>query len=115
VKVTLKQKLPKMYKRKSAPTTKWNKINMQNCIKLRHYRIVLHNKLKVISDTNNAEEKWERKKEAITDAANEVVHTQNRTPRNEWWDEEYRQYIKRKNEARCKWLQQKTRASQETI
>jgi hypothetical protein len=30
VKATLKQKLPNMYKRKSAPTTKWNKINMQN-------------------------------------------------------------------------------------
>jgi hypothetical protein len=48
------------------------------------------------------------------EAANEVIHTQNRTPRNEWWDEECRQYINRKNEARGKWLQQKTRASQGT-
>jgi hypothetical protein len=38
----------------------------------------------------------ERIKEAITEAANDVIHTQNRTPRNEWWDEECRQYIKRK-------------------
>jgi hypothetical protein len=47
----------------------------------------LHNKLKVIPDTNNVEEEWERIKEAITDAANEVLQTQNRNPRNEWWDE----------------------------
>jgi hypothetical protein len=46
----------------------------------------------------------------IMEAANEVIQTQNRTPRNEWWDEECSQCIKRKNKARCKWLQQKTRA-----
>jgi len=35
-------------------------------------------------------------KEAITDAANEVLQTQSRPPRNEWWDEECRQHIRRK-------------------
>jgi len=69
--------------------------------------------LKNIPDTNNIEEEWERIKEAITDAANEVIQTQSRTPRNEWWDEECRQHMKKKNDARSKWLQQKTRASQE--
>jgi len=54
-----------------------------------------------------------KKKEAITDAANEVIQTQTRTPSNEWCDEECRQYIKKKNEVRSKRLQQKTRASQE--
>ena len=52
-------------------------------------------------------------KEAITDAACEVTQTQSRPPRNEWWDEECRQHIKKKKEARSKWLQQNTRASQE--
>jgi post-segregation antitoxin (ccd killing protein) len=65
---------------------------MQNPIKLRQYRTSLHNRLKVTPDSNNAE----RIKEAITVAANEVIHTENRTPRNECWDEECRQYIKRK-------------------
>jgi hypothetical protein len=67
---------------------------MQNPIKLRQYRTSLHNKLKVITDTNDAEEEWERIKEAITEAANEVTHTENRTLRNEWWGEECRQSIK---------------------
>jgi hypothetical protein len=114
LKATLKQKLPKIHKRKSAQTTKWNKMNMQNPSKLRQYRTSLHNKLKAIPDTTNVEEGWERMKEAITEAANEVIQTQNGTTRNEWWDEECRQCIKRKNEARNKWLQQKTRASQES-
>ena len=62
---------------------------------------------------SNIKEEWERMKEAITDAASEVIQTQSRTPRNEWWDEESRQQIQKKNEARHKWLQQNTRASQE--
>ena len=52
--------------------------------------------MKDISDANNTEGEWERIKEAITDAANEVIQTQTRIPRNEWWDEESRQYIKKK-------------------
>ena len=53
-------------------------------------------------------------KKTISDAANEVIQTQGRTTRNEPWDEECRQHIKMKNKARNKWLQQNTRASQET-
>ena len=45
----------------------------------------------------------------ISDAANEGIQTQGRTLRNEWWDEEFKQHIKKKNDARTKWLQQNTR------
>jgi hypothetical protein len=74
----------------------------------------LHNKLKNTPDTNIINEEWERLKKAIMDAANEVIQTQSRIPRNEWWEKECRQQIKKKNEARSKWLQQNIRASQET-
>ena len=113
LKTTLKQKLPNIYKKKPILLTKWNKTNTQDPSKLRQYRTSLHNKLKNTPDTNNINEEWERIKEAITDAANEVIQIQSRTPRNEWWDEECREHIKKKNEARSKWLQQNTRASQE--
>jgi len=113
LKTTLKKKLPNIHKRKPIPSIKWNKTNTQNPSKLRQYRTSLHNKLKNIQDTNNIEEEWERIKEAITDAANKVIQTQSKTPRNERWDEECRQDIKKKNDARSKWFQQKTRASQE--
>jgi hypothetical protein len=102
-----------VYKKKPILLTKLNKTNIQDPSKLRQYRTSLHNKLKNTPDTNNINEEWERIKEAITDAANEVIQIQNRTPRNEWWGEECRQHIKKKNEARFKWLQQNTRASQE--
>jgi hypothetical protein len=113
LKTTLKKKLPNIYKRKPTTTTKWNKTNLQSPNKLRQYRMLLHNKLGNIPDMNNTNEEWERLKETITDAAYEVIRMQSRTPRNEWWDEECRQYIKRKNETRSKWLLLKTRASQE--
>jgi hypothetical protein len=57
--------------------------------------------------------KCEGLKVVITEAANEIIQTQSRTPRNEWWDEDCTQIVKSKSEARCKWLQQKTRASYE--
>jgi len=63
---------------------------------------------------NNTNEEWERMNKAIMATANKVIQTQGRTLRNEWWDEECRQQIKKKNEARYKWLQQNTRASMET-
>jgi hypothetical protein len=83
LKTTLKQKLRNLYKRKPFPSIKWNKTNTQNPNKLKQYRTSLHNKLKNIPDMNNIEEEWERIKEAIMDAANEVIQTQSRTPRNE--------------------------------
>jgi hypothetical protein len=45
-------------------------------IKLRQYRTSLHNRLKAIQDINYVEEEWERIKEAIMEAANEVIQTE---------------------------------------
>jgi hypothetical protein len=69
--------------------------------------------LEQLQEVDDVEEEWEGLKIAITEAANETIQTQNKTPRSKWWDEECRQIIKRKIEARSKWLQQKTRASYE--
>jgi hypothetical protein len=53
-------------------------------------------------------------KTAIVDAARDVIQTQSKHPRNEWWDEECKKIIQDKNEARKKWLQMKTRMSWNT-
>jgi hypothetical protein len=45
----------------------------------------------------------------------ETIQLQEKSPRNEWWDEECRQAIKQKNIASTKCLQQNTRANQEVI
>jgi hypothetical protein len=59
------------------------------------------------------EQEWEQIILVITEAANEVIQTQNKKQRSEWWDEDYQLAIRRKNEARRKWLQNRTRASNE--
>jgi len=43
----------------------------------------------------------------------ETIQLQEKSPKNEWWDEENRQAIKQKNIASTKCLQQNTRANQE--
>ena len=50
---------------------------------------------------------------AITEAANEEIQKQGKKQRSEWWDEDCQLAIRRKNEARRKWLQHRTRASSE--
>jgi hypothetical protein len=52
-------------------------------------------------------------KTAITETASDIFQIQGKPVRNEWWDDECRQAIQEKNDARIKALQSKTRASQE--
>jgi hypothetical protein len=48
---------------------------------------------------------------AITKSAKETIQLQEKSPKDEWWDEECRHAIKQKNIARMKCLQQKTSKS----
>jgi len=67
-----------------------------------------------LTPKQETDEEWEQIKTAIVDAAREVMQTQGKSPRNEWWDEECRKIIQGKNKARKKWLQLKTRTSWNT-
>ncbi|PSN53149.1 hypothetical protein C0J52_06267 [Blattella germanica] len=49
----------------------------------------------------------------ITEAAEQTIQKQGKTEKNEWWDNDCKKIINGKNEARKKFLQTKTRASQE--
>jgi len=73
-----------------------NKINSQNPSKLEEYRSLLHNKLIDLAPKQEMDEEWEQIKTAIVDAAREVIQTQGKSPRNEWWDEECRKIIQKK-------------------
>jgi hypothetical protein len=108
--------LPKIYWRKRAQTKKWNKANLQKPVKLRQYRTSLYNKLKHLPEVDDVEEEWEGLKIAITEAANETIPTQNylREMSGGMKNVGRLKKKKKKNEARSKWLQQKTRASYET-
>jgi hypothetical protein len=61
----------------------------------------------------NINEEWTNIKDAILEAATEIITTKQVIERNAWWVEECRDAIKQKNEAREKCLQRRTRSNQE--
>jgi hypothetical protein len=97
VKAVIKQKLRVIYKKKLKPVLKWNKINLQSPSKLKEYRLLLHCKLINLAPKQEGDEEWEQIKMAIVDAAREVIQTQGKSPRNEWWEEECKKIIQEKN------------------
>ena len=96
------------------PVLKWNKINLQNPSKLKEYISPLHNKLTNLAPKQEGDEECEQIKMEIIAAAREVIQTQGKSPRNEWWDEECRKIDQEKNETRKKLLQLKIRVSWNT-
>jgi endonuclease/exonuclease/phosphatase (EEP) superfamily protein YafD len=100
--VIIKQKLSEIYKKKSKPVLKWNETNLQNPSKLKEYRSLLHNKLIDLVLKQEINDEWEQIKTTVADAARHVIQTQGKSPRNEWWDEECKEIIQEKNEARKK-------------
>jgi hypothetical protein len=112
VKVKIRQKLI------TAPINvnkqiKWDQNNLMNTTKLQQYRTCLCNKLNKKGKQHDIEEEWAHIKQTIMEAAKERIQMQNMSTSNEWWDDECRQIITQKNEARRKCLQTKTRASRE--
>jgi hypothetical protein len=87
----------------------WNKSNLKNLIKLQEYRRALYTKL--LKQTQDVQQEWEQIITAITKAAIEVIQTRSKKQWSEWWDEDCQLALKRKNEARRKWLQHRTTAS----
>jgi hypothetical protein len=102
IKTIIKQKLSVIHKKKQKPVLKWNKINLQTQLKLKEYRSLLHNKLINLTPKREIDDEWEQIKTAIVDAARDVIQTQSKPPRNEWWDEECKKIIQDNNEARKK-------------
>ena len=112
LKITLNQKLPKIYIKKNRDWTgTCNKSNLKNPIKLLEYRKALYSILSKQTQQQGIEQEWEQIKKAIIEAANEVIQKQDRKQRSKLWDQDCQLVITRKNEARRKWLQHKTRAS----
>ncbi|PSN53384.1 hypothetical protein C0J52_03797 [Blattella germanica] len=115
VRSTFKQTLPAKYKKKCEQTFKWNKQNLQCSGTLKQYKDILYSKLRDMpeDENENVTEKWNKLKNAITEAAEQTIQKQGKTKKNEWWDNDCKKIINGKNEARKKFLQTKTRASQE--
>jgi hypothetical protein len=75
VKAVIKQKLSVIYKKKSKPVLKWNKINLQNPLKLKEYRSKLYKKMVNLAPKQEIGDEWEQIKAAIVDAARRNTDT----------------------------------------
>jgi hypothetical protein len=112
VKIIVKQKLITQQLNK-IQQIKWNKINSHDINKLKQYRQHLHNILEGKAESQNINNEWMNIKEAVLDSVNEIIQIQKYKTYNEWWDEECRVAIEKKNEARMKCMNRRTRANQE--
>ena len=113
IRAVIKRSLPLKYKKKNIYMSKWNKNNMQNMSKLKEYKELLYNNLKELTEPEDINEDWKNLQMLITESAEKTIKKQEKPMRNEWWDEECRQIIREKNEARKKMLQRNTRSNQE--
>jgi hypothetical protein len=102
VKSVIKQNPSVIYKKKLKPVLKWNEVNLQNPPELKEYISLLHNKLINFVPKQEINYEWEQIKTSIVDAARDVIQTQGKPPRKEWWDVECKKITKEKNEARKK-------------
>jgi hypothetical protein len=113
VKTIFNQKLPAVCNIRPTLIKKWNKLNLQDPVKLKKYRKILHEKLGHINKKQGINGDWNSIKAAITETATEIFQIQGKPRRNEWWDDECSQAIQKKNNARIKTLQSKTKGSPE--
>jgi hypothetical protein len=93
IKAVIKQKLSVIYKKKLKPALKWNKIILQNPSNLKEYRSLLHNEFINLVPKQEINDEWEQIETAIADAARNVIQTQGKLPRSEWWDDECKKII----------------------
>jgi len=96
---------------KTIKQTKWNQSNLQDPAMLKQHRTCLHNRLIGKEAHQDIIGEWTQIEEAIIESANEVIHTQAISNRNEWWDELCKLIMSQKNEARKIYLQVKPRAT----
>uniref|UniRef100_A0A8D8X0K2 Craniofacial development protein 2 n=1 Tax=Cacopsylla melanoneura TaxID=428564 RepID=A0A8D8X0K2_9HEMI len=113
VKVVLRERLSVIQNMKRTRQMKWNTCKLktdENMLNL--YQEALRRKMEDSENTtrNKAiEEKWEITKDAILEAARETVGEKDRERNRSWFDQECRDIIEKKNQARRAMLSRNTR------
>jgi hypothetical protein len=75
----LKQALPAIYgKRNTGKSTRWNKANLQNPIKLKDYGRALHGKLKNLPENQDVNEEWSKIQTTINEEASDTIQKEER-------------------------------------
>jgi YesN/AraC family two-component response regulator len=87
--------------------------NVQNPLIIKQYRQKIYEKFLQKRQQVDINQEWENIKKVILESAEETIKMREKNICNEWWDEECKAAISRKNITRRKCLQKRTRANQE--
>jgi hypothetical protein len=104
-----------MPRRNKENRKKWNLDNVRSPLKLRQYRLKIHEKLLPKIEQADVNHEWENIKSVILESAEETIKTREKYIRNEWWDEECRAAISIKNITRKKCLQKELEQTKNNI
>jgi hypothetical protein len=83
----------------------------QNPIIVKQYRQKIYEKFQKQKQRVDINQEWENIKSVTIESSEETIKSRERNTRDEWWDEECRMVISRKNILRKKCLQKRTRAN----
>lgn len=106
VRAVVREKLAMIQKDKGEKRMKWDVDKLKDGQCCGQYQLMIANRLD--KEINNIEEKWTNMKEAVIEAAREIVGVERRK-QSEWFDDECREAIQKKNEYRRKMLERNTR------
>lgn len=117
VKMVLRERLSKAQKREPRDRVTWNQesFNEPSGTIRKKFEREINKELDTLKEemaTDSTNQKWEKLKNIVLTVTDEVIGEKVKV-RNEWFDDECAQAIKRKNEARDKKLQRNTRQTQE--
>jgi hypothetical protein len=113
VETRLKQKIALNTRNKIENRKRW-KIDKLNETDVQcYYQQEVQQKLQGKLTSNDIGEEWTQIKEAIITSAQNVIGEKQNERNEEWYDQECREMIKAKREARLKCIQRNTRANQE--
>ena len=87
--------------------------DVQNPLIIKQYRQKIYEKFLQKRQQVDINQEWENIKKVILESAEETIKMREKNIHNEWWDEECKAAISRKNITRRKCLQKRTGANQE--
>jgi len=109
----LKQKISLITRNRIENRKRWNIDKLDETEVQHHYQQEIQKELQGKPLSNDIEEEWTYIKEAIITSAQNVIGEKQNGKNEEWYDQECREMIKAKWEARLKCIECNTRANQE--
>ena len=108
VKTIIKQRLITRPRGNIDDRKKWKLDNVQNPLIVKQYRQKIYEKFLQKRQQADINQEWENIKSVILESAEETIEIREKNTRNEWWDEDCKTAISRKNMIRRKCLQKRT-------